>query len=223
MGSTRLPGKVLMNIKGKSIIDWILDRVLSSNLIDKVVVAIPSNRANDALYDHLKKRQIDIFRGDEDDVLSRILNAGVYFKAENIIRICADNPLVDSEQLDFLIKFFRDNQCDYCYNHIPKKNKYPDGLGGEISSLKVLKKIDQLAILKNHREHCFSYIWDNLNDFKVLTFNPPDNRIFFPQIRLDVDNIEDYEKICSLDINPKMSSFEIIDAYKKSKYFKLYD
>ena len=119
MGSTRLPGKALLPINNIPIIEWILIRVSLSIKLDEVVFAIPDTSLDNPLHDFLSKKKVNVFRGSEDDVLTRFYEAAKVFNGENNIRICGDNPFIDPISIDNLINFFEEKHCSYGYNHIP--------------------------------------------------------------------------------------------------------
>ena len=216
LGSTRLPYKMMLSLHGKPIIEWVVKRVQKSKLLDGVVVAIPDNSKDDILEYYLKRLNVEVFRGSEDDVLSRFYFVAKEYKATNIVRVCADNPLIDGLEIDNLIDFYKKNSCDYAYNHIPKNNSYPDGLGAEITSFKILEYMWHNAKDKKYREHSMSYITDNPNKFKIKTFNPK-KELQYPDIKLDVDTFDDYYKLALKPINIDMSGEEIIKIFKGIK------
>ena len=216
LGSTRLPNKMLLSLHGKPIIEWVVRRVKKSKLLDDVIVAIPDNKINDVLEYYLKQLNIKVFRGSENNVLNRFYEAVKNENADNIVRICADNPLICSEEIDNLVKFYLDNECDYGYNHIPKNNLYPDGLGAEIISFNLLKWLNENVKEDKHKEHCFSYIWDNQDKFTIKTFNPK-KELQYPNIKLDVDTFEDYTKLALSPIDIDMNAEEIIKIFKEEK------
>ena len=217
MGSTRLPNKMMLSLKGKPIIEWVVKRVQTSKLIDKIIVAIPNIKKDDILENYLKNfLKVDIFRGSESNVLNRFYEAVKNEKAKNIIRVCADNPLICGEEIDNLINFFEKNRCDYAYNHIPKNNLYPDGLGAEIISFKLLKWLNENVKEEKHKEHCFSYIWDNQDKFIIKTFNPK-KELQYPNIKLDIDTFDDYYKLALSPIDINMKAKEIIKIFKDEK------
>ena len=90
------------------------------------------------------------------------------YDAGQVVRVCADNPFVSASEVDRLINFYQTSDCDYAYNHIPRGNRYPDGLGAEITSFELLKLINREAAEQGHREHIFNYIIENQQKFKVL-------------------------------------------------------
>ena len=108
-----------------------------------------------------------------------------------------------------LIEFFNNEKCDYAYNHIPRGNSYPDGLGAEICSINLIKKINQNANGQEQREHLFKYVMDHHDDFDIRTFDPPDS-IAQPQIKLDIDTASDLKKILEKKYKIDMTAEEII-------------
>lgn len=113
MGSTRLPGKLLLTLGTKSVLRWVLDRVTRAERLDGIVVATSTAPADDRLAQRCRQWGIPCFRGSETDVLGRFLAAAEAFDARLIIRVNADNPLVDPSYLDDLIENARQNGADY--------------------------------------------------------------------------------------------------------------
>ena len=123
LGSTRLPMKSLLCLRGHAIIDWVVDRVMTASLLDEVVVACPDTARDAVLADHLERRHVHVVPGSEQDVLSRFVLAAEASRADRVVRVCADNPLIWGEAIDRLIRQFDRGGCDYCYNHIPRANR----------------------------------------------------------------------------------------------------
>ena len=218
MGSTRLSNKMLLSLHGKPIIEWVVKRVQKAKLIDKIIVATPDTRENDILAECIKTLGVDNFRGSEDNVLERFFYSARNTDATHIIRVCADNPLIDGEEIDNLINFYFKNPCDYAYNHIPQNNLYPDGLGAEMISYKLLKKLYETVKNKRHKEHCFSYITDNHSSFNIKTFNPLNKILERPDLRFDIDTFDDYYKLSMLNININTTSSELINLYLENDH-----
>ncbi len=213
MGSTRLPCKALLHLRGLPIIDWVVRRTARSELLDEVVVALPDTRRDDVLARHLAKAGVRVFRGPEQDVLARMVGAARTCKADAVVRICADNPLIWGGEIDTLIRFFRSADCDYAYNHIPKNNLYPDGLGAEIVSAALLEQVEAEALLPAHREHCLSYVTDAPQRFRIATFDPPNPALHRPDLKLDVDSPEDFIRLALTDITPDMPPEELVRLF----------
>ena len=178
LGSSRLPCKTLLNLHGLPVIDWVVGRCARSELADDLVVALPDTRRDEVLARHLRAQGVNTFRGSEQDVLSRMHGAAAAHGADLVVRVCADNPLIWGGEIDNLIRFYQREHtagnCDYAYNHIPRNNLYPDGLGAEIVSFELFTKAMNEATLPAHREHCLSYIVDNPELFAIRTFDPLD-------------------------------------------------
>ena len=153
-----------------------------------------------------------VYRGDEMDVLGRVTKAALKMNASNIVRVCADNPLVCPKELDNLIRFYLDSDLDYAFNHIPFDNLYPDGFGGEICNINTLKKVEKKAISRDNREHMFNYIWKYSDEFKIGTFDPiPSLR--HPNLRFDVDTISDLDYLNSQPFSIGMTATQIIKKF----------
>lgn len=215
IGSARLPYKMMLSLHGSPIIEWVISRVKKSIELDDIVVAIPQSKDNDILEKYIQKMSIKVFRGSESNVLSRFFEAAKYENATHIVRVCADNPLVDGNEIDNLIEFYKNNPCDYAYNHIPKENLYPDGLGAEIISFNVLNDLYQEVTLQHHKEHCFSYIWDNKENFTIKTFDPKEKYLHHPELKFDIDTFDDYFKLAMKEININMTSKELVTICRR--------
>ena len=220
LGSSRLPLKSLLCLRGTPLIDWVARRVARSVLLDRIVVAIPDTPLDAALAAHVRERlmpldeRIAVFCGPENDVLERFRAAGAAFGAGSVVRVCADNPLVWGGEIDHLIRFFAETGCDYAYNHIPRNNHYPDGLGAEILSFALLSELAALAKEPAQREHCLSYLWDNARRFDIRTFDPPDADLWRPELKLDVDSPEDFRRLALLPLHVDMPPQELVKLFR---------
>lgn len=215
LGSSRLPCKMMLSLHGLPLIDWVVRRVRRAVLVDEVVVATSTRPENDILEYHLTRQGVTVFRGPEDDVLERFRLAGKAFGAEQVVRVCADNPLIWGAEVDNLIRFWRSEGCDYAYNHIPRGNLYPDGLGAETLSYALLEEVARKATLPEHREHCLSYIWANPERYSIRTFDPASPALHRPDIKLDVDTPEDYRKLALMDIHPDITPEELVALFPR--------
>lgn len=220
LGSTRLPMKSLLCLRGHPVIDWVVDRVSKATLLDDVVVACPETPVDAVLADHLLRRHVRVVSGSERDVLSRFVLAADVTGAQRIVRICADNPLVWGEAIDRLIRVHDSLGCDYCYNHIPRKNRWPDGLGAEIVSRALLDDIACKATLESQREHCLNYIWDNAEKYSIRTFDPQEDWLCRPDVKLDIDTVEDFCRLALLPLEPDADArriLTVVDAQREGE------
>ena len=215
LGSTRLPYKMMLSLHGKPIIEWVIHRIQKSKLLDELVVAIPLTEDNDLLEKYINELGVKVYRGSESNVLDRFYKSVENENCSEIVRICADNPLIDGNEIDNLIKFFVENPCDYAYNHIPKNNMYPDGFGAEIISFDMLQYLYKVVETQHHKEHCLSYITENKENFDIKTFNPIEKELHYPNMRFDIDTFDDYQKLCMKDLDINITSKQIIELFKK--------
>lgn len=216
MGSSRLPCKSLLSLRGKPIIDWILERLGTSKRLNGVLVAVPDTDLDKVLQEHLDARNIPWLAGSENDVLDRFVQAIKATGATHVVRVCADNPLISGEAVDRLVEFYENRSFDYAYNHIPKGNLWPDGLGAELVSSELMLHINETARERSQREHCLNYLWDNAKQFTFGTFDPEEKWLQRPDIKLDIDTANDYARISRLPITPGDSLRQIITAYDET-------
>ena len=194
-GSQRFPKKVLKKIANTSLIEWVIKRVKKSKKIKSIVLATTKFKKDNILEKIALKNKIQIFRGDSQDVLKRFYEAANLKKTDRIIRICADNPFIDPEQIDILVKKFKTKKFDYACNHQNKLNSnYADGFGAEIFTFKLLKKMNSIVRKKAQREHVTKYIWDNIKRFKILSVVAP-AKLAYPKLKFDINTFSDYNSI----------------------------
>ena len=208
VGSKRLPNKMLLNLGKYKLIEWVLLRLKKSKKINKIILAIPSSKENEPLHKIAIKHKIDLFRGEEKNVLSRFLKSVDGIKNANIIRVCADNPFIDSNHVDLLIKYFLSKNVDFAYNHRPLEQcNYPDGFGAEIFKLDTLVKISKKNLDKSHREHVTKYFYDNSIDYKIDSLRAKKN-LSFPKLKFDIDSINDLNYINNLILSKEILLYD---------------
>lgn len=191
MGSTRLPGKIMMEFCGKTLLEHILCRLERRHSDAIVVIATSTLERDDVVEQFCRIRRIQCFRGEEENVLKRYYDCAVHFHFTNIVRMTGDNPLPDIEELDHLIQFHIQSGNDYseCFSVLPV------GVGVEIFTFEALKLSMENAYLPHHFEHVDEYILENKDLFKTGTLEVPTPKNY-PNIRLTVDTLEDYERMC---------------------------
>jgi spore coat polysaccharide biosynthesis protein SpsF len=167
MGSTRLPGKVMKRIDEKNpILYYVLKQLQSSTLLEKIVVATTILDEDDIIENYVKNMGIDVFRGNTNDVLDRYFECAKKFSIDVIIRITADNPLIDPTIVDDMIKKFTSNSYDYLSNaHV---RTFPYGTEVEIFSFNALENAWENAKKPSEREHVTPYLYNNLDNFKIF-------------------------------------------------------
>jgi spore coat polysaccharide biosynthesis protein SpsF len=176
MGSTRLPGKVLMDVCGKPILEHVIERTKKCKEIDSIVVAT-TNRVEDKVIIKLaKKCKTKSFTGSEKDVLDRYYQAAKKFNANIIVRITADCPLIDSLVIDKVVKYHLENQREVDYTTKPRA--YPEGLDVEVFSFEILKKAWKEAKKPSEREHVTPYILNHPEIFYLSELSNDINNDF---------------------------------------------
>lgn len=212
LGSSRLPLKSLLTLRGTPIIDWVTGRLSRARRLDGLIVAVPDTKLDRVLYEHLERRGVPVMAGPEEDVLARFALAAKQANAGLVVRVCADNPCIWGEAVDRLVEFYREGTCDYAYNHIPRDNLWPDGLGAEVLSRDLLEELASRAKLPSQREHCLNYLWDNAESYRIATFDPVEPWLRRPDLKLDVDSAEDFRRLALLPLEPEMDAREIVAA-----------
>lgn len=210
MGASRLPNKMMLWLHGLPVVGWVWQRLQISRRLDRIVFALPDVAADDVLADYLFGLGAEVFRGSETDVLGRYLAVADSVGAGTIIRVCADNPFVSASEVDRLLDAFAAGDFDYMYNHIPLGNRYPDGLGAEVASREAMERLDSDAVHADHREHVFNYLWANQEAFHIGTCDPSDESLAHPELKLDIDTIDDYRRLLALPVRPDMTAHELV-------------
>ncbi|WP_321290238.1 aminotransferase class III-fold pyridoxal phosphate-dependent enzyme [Alcaligenes phenolicus] len=156
MGSSRLPGKVMMPVAGRPMIEVLLARLSQAKEIDQLIVATSDDKNNLPLIEHVKHLGFECAQGSEHDVLQRYLDAAKAYEADIVVRITGDCPLVDPTLVDQMISAFKTAGLDYLSNCAPPT--YPDGLDIEIFTLQALERSASLTNRQHDREHVTPYL-----------------------------------------------------------------
>lgn len=186
MGSTRLPGKVLMELCGQPMLYHIIERVKQVGQIDKILVATSENQEDDSINAYVESVGIECFRGSAENVLDRYWGAAQAVHAgqdDTIVRLTADNPLVDAGILSKLLTYFA--QCGYPY---ALTSGFPLGSGGEVFSFYALKEAYENAVQPYEKEHVTPYMYREGRAVGKLT-----SRIDRSHFRFTVDTPEDFK------------------------------
>ncbi|WP_336246401.1 glycosyltransferase family protein [Sporosarcina cyprini] len=210
MTSTRLPGKVMRAVMGKPLLEYQLEQVSQSRFIDQIVVATTRNSIDDIIVEQCNKLNIPTYRGSEDDVLARYFEAAERYKADIVVRLTSDCPLIDPEIIDQVIsEYVRvKGKVDYISNTL--KRTFPRGMDTEVFTFKALKTANEKAILTRDREHVSSYLYSHPDKFRLAGIESTED---YSKYRLTVDTIEDFNLIQLI--------LEEIKTYKE--YFCLRD
>ncbi len=159
MGSSRLPGKVLMKVAGRELLSYMLERVVAAKSVAMALVATTTNPKDDPIVAFCERNKISVFRGDENDVLDRYYCAAQTVKPDVVVRLTSDCPLIDPKIIDAVVKAHRAAGDDYTANTAPPLGTYPDGMDVEVFSFAALTRAWKEAQLPSEREHVTFYFW----------------------------------------------------------------
>lgn len=186
LGSTRLPEKVMRELCGRPMLWHVVNRARMAVLVDTVLVATTTEKADDAIEKWCKENAILCFRGSMNDVLERYYMAAKEYGAKTIVRITSDCPLLDPAIVDEIIMRFAEGGLDY----VSVGPTHPDGLDAEVFSYEALKKAFNEASLASEREHVTPYIWKNPGTFNISSVScSPD----LSHMRWTVDDERDFK------------------------------
>lgn len=210
MNSSRLPGKILRPILGKPTLEHLVERVRRSKLVNEVVVATTVSPQDDAVEVWAKKAGIAIFRGSEEDVLLRVLEAQRAYKGDVIVELTGDCPLLDPQIIDQVLKYYLDHDTDYVSNS--KERSYPLGFDVKIFSREALEEVHRISQDPADREHVSLYLYEHPEKFTVHTIMAPPE-LHRPQYRICVDTLDDFTAAESIfkALYPKKPDFNAYD------------
>ena len=219
MCSTRLKGKVLHKINSEeTILSFLLKQITNCKSLKTVVVATTELDEDDVIVDFLKSYDVEIFRGNSENVLDRFYHCAKKFKFSTIVRLTADNPLIDPQIVNDSIQKYSNSDCDYLTNSIDRT--FPNGTEVEIFSFNALETAWKFAKKKSEREHVTPYFYNNPNKFKIHHFKQKQDQSKF---RYSIDRKEDYllvlEILSKINTRPIKTSdiIELLTNYPEIK------
>lgn len=195
VGSTRLPGKVLKTLVDKTLLAHDIERVRQSKLMNEIIIATTVKEQDNAIEEEALKNNVKIFRGSENDVLSRYYFAAKENKLDVIIRITSDCPLIDPKVLDEIIGFYMNNKYEIVTNASAdlSNRTYPRGLDVEVFSFESLENAFNKAKEEYQREHVTPFIYENTKNIYYYK-----NSIDYSKYRWTLDTEEDFEVISEI-------------------------
>ena len=192
MGSSRLPKKVLAPLAGHNVLYYVIKRCQLSKKLEEVIVATTTKTEDDKLVDFVGSLGVKVFRGSENDVLERYIEAAVKVDADPVIRVTGDCPLIEPAIIDDIINLYMKTAIDYAFI-----DGYPRGVdGAEALSLSALQRTLKETSPEDiyYREHVMTYITDNPDKFKIKITKAP-KTLNKPELRLCVDEAADLEVV----------------------------
>lgn len=226
IASSRLFGKVMLQILNRPVLSLMYERVRMSRYYSDIVIATSTNPLDQNIIQYAERENIKVFAGDEYDLLDRHYKIAKMHKANAVVKIPSDCPLIDPLIIDNVLSFFIKNhqKFDYVSNLHPAT--YPDGNDVEIFTFSALEKSWKEAKLEYQREHTTPYIWENTDIFRIGNVEWETGFEFFDKYRLTLDYKEDFELIKAVyenlyPINHSFGVNEIIQFLDKNP--EIYD
>lgn len=226
MSSTRLPGKVVKDLLGKPMVVQMIERLSRSKEIDQLVVATSNKPADDQIEQVLRSYSIPVYRGDEDDVLTRFMETLEQFGGDIIVRLTGDCPLIDPDLVDQAIIQYKELQCEYDYLRIDVPQTFTRGFDAEVFGADLLREIDKLGKEPADREHVTYYINQHSDQYRIFCLEG-EGVLNRPQYRLSVDTPEDFAVVNKVyqalyPTNPYFTAKDVIkflDEHPEIAYF----
>lgn len=192
LGSTRLPAKVLKTVCGKTLLEHQYERLQRSRFAHQIVIATTTLSQDDPIVDLCNQRQIPVWRGPSDDVLTRYHGAATRYQADIVVRVTSDCPLIDPEIVDEVIGRYLelDGAADYVSNTLVRS--FPRGMDTEVFSFTALDAAAQEAVRQEEREHVTPFIYWRPERFRVEQVRSAEDLSCH---RWTVDTPEDFELI----------------------------
>lgn len=225
MGSSRLPEKVLKTICGKTVLEHVIERLGRVDRIEQIVVATTRNPLDDAIADLCRQRGLTCFRGDEENVLERTIEAVMEHKLDIVIRMGADSPLLDWQVIDemlskYLQKCDSGNRLEYLSNTLDRS--YPIGLDAEIFAAETFERIDRetrdlpAEQRRLNEINVVPYLHQNLDLFRTYSFTKDFD---FSDLRWTLDTPEDFDLITRVyeAVYPRKQDFLMGDVLELMK------
>lgn len=192
MLSDRLPGKILKPLLGRPMMSYEIENLLKLRGVDQLVVATGTCKADDAVERFCEESGITCFRGSDNDVLDRFIQAARKHQADVVIRACADCPLMDHHIAQLVVDFFNEHYPKYEYVSNVLERSYPRGMDLEIMTLQALERAQRRATTRAEKEHVTYYVYSHPDEFSLGSVKGPHDLSYH---RWTVDTQEDFALI----------------------------
>lgn len=212
LSSTRFPKKIIYELpvgSGITVLTQVIRRVKKAKMISSVIVATTDDKNGELISKTIKSEKVKIFKGDEENVLSRFYKAAKFYKLDIIVRVTSDCPCIDPKVIDKVIKQHLKTKSDYTSNTLQRT--FPRGLDVEVFSFEALEKANAKALAPSEKEHVTPYIYNPANSFKISSYVK--KGINLSSLRLTLDETKDYFLLGLV--------YEFL--YKKNNFFALND
>lgn len=219
MGSSRLPGKVMLSLDDEPVIAHDIARVDAASTVDETVVATSTQTGDDIIERYASRAGATVFRGSESDVLGRMFAAADESDADIVVRVTADCPLVAPEIIDAVVEKLKETGADYACTTIERT--FPRGLGADAFTFESFETVEKRSTEPYEREHVVPYYHEQTDQFDIETVRSEmvyetDRHQDRTDLRLTLDEADDYELFCR--IYEEMEYDDIIDAQDAIDY-----
>jgi spore coat polysaccharide biosynthesis protein SpsF len=223
MGSTRFPGKVMVELNDNhNVLDYVINQLRFSKSIKNLIIATTFLEEDDIIVEYAKKNNLEYFRGEPLDVLDRYYQCAKKFSLETIVRMTSDSPFLDPLIVDKTVNKFQEDDFDFVSNNLIRT--FPIGIDTEVFSFKTLEQAWKEAKLPSEREHVTPFIKKNKEVFKIYNL---ENNQKIPIYRLTIDRNEDLEFLRAIASNITKQPILMEDIYElflqKPKILDLYN
>ncbi|MED4585434.1 glycosyltransferase family protein [Brevibacillus choshinensis] len=187
MGSSRLPGKVLLPLGATIVLDYVVSRCKQIGDATDVIIATSTSDRDNPIMEWCEKHQVSCFRGSEEDVLSRFYECAAVYQPDYVIRVTSDCPFIDYHMMNQIVKQVEGQPADIVFveGHLPR------GLEAEIVSFSALETMNNVASEEKYREHVTYYAYEYKDTFRTATYQAPVS-LCHPELRITLDTMEDY-------------------------------
>lgn len=189
MSSVRLPGKVLMKAAGRTVLQYVIERLRQCAALDGIVVATSTDVCDTPIVNHCEELGVEVCRGSLDNVAQRFLDAAQRHTFGAFVRVCADSPLLDADLVGGAVKRFRECQCEIVTNVMPRT--YPRGQSVEVVRTELLRTTWPKMDTPEQLEHVTSFFYEHRSDFSIVNLSAPRD---MSGMRLAVDTGDDWER-----------------------------
>jgi spore coat polysaccharide biosynthesis protein SpsF len=189
MGSSRFPGKMLSDLCGRPALSWLARRARRARSFDAIVLATSTASADDALERWAAAEGLVCYRGSEDDVLQRVVEAHRFMRSDLVVEITGDSIITDPEILDWGVDTFLQNDCDIVTNVRP--GSFPMGIDIQVYPLSLLEEVERTVHDPAAREHVTLHFYEHPERYRILNLSAP-RRWHAPEFRFQLDYHEDH-------------------------------
>lgn len=216
MSSNRLPGKMLMDLNGRTLLGRVLDRVRYAKKISKIIVATSIEKEDDAIEQFCIQEKIFYYRGELNNVYRRFRDLTIRENTESFVRINGDSPLIDPAIIDFAVDLYYKSNHDIITNVFPRS--FPKGQSVEVIKSRSFIEIQNFNMNLSQKEHVTKFFYDNHEKYLIKNFS---SKINFSELNYCVDSLSDLNKIKAILENFKIEKLNLDFLISKNFLEKL--